>query len=58
MSQQTAPSRSCSDKSGGYSAPRGGNGAMFGLLGLPPALGTGRIGPAQPPEPGQKFKDV
>jgi hypothetical protein len=54
MSQQTAQGRSWPDKPGGCSAPRGRNGAMFGLLGLPPALRTGWTGPGQPPEPGKE----
>ena len=41
MSEQTAQRRSCSDKPSGFFAPRGENGAIFGLLGLAPALKTG-----------------
>ncbi len=52
MTWQPAQNRSYSDKPGGSPAPRGENGAIFGLLGLPPALRTGRTGPGQPPVPG------
>jgi len=54
MSPPTAQNRSSSGKVGGFPAPRGENGAIFGLLGLPPALRAGRTGPGQPPEPGKE----
>jgi len=56
MSQQTAQSRSCSDKPGGSSAPGGGNGAFLGLSEAPSPVSKGLGELVPPPTPGKSVK--
>ena len=56
MSEQTAQTRSCSDKPGGSSAPGGENGPFLEQSGASYACNKGRAGLVPPPTLGKSVK--